>query len=78
MDFLLLTPARILCAMRALLLFVLVIVLVGGGLKMAGVRLPFIDYAVGPMGVDTPGPMMPNISPGATANDTSRSACTAA
>jgi hypothetical protein len=47
--------------MKALLLFVLVLVLVGGGLKMAGVRLPFIDYAVGPMGVDTPGPMMPDI-----------------
>ena len=45
--------------MKALLLFVLVLVLVGGGLKMAGVRLPFIDYAVGPAGVDTPGPFIP-------------------
>ena len=36
--------------MRALLLLVLVVVLIGGGLKLAGVPLPFIDYAVGPMG----------------------------
>ena len=47
--------------MKALLLIVLVAVLVGGGLKMAGVRLPLIDYPVGPMGIDTPGPAMPDI-----------------
>ena len=47
--------------MKALLLLVLVVVLVGGGLKMAGVRLPLIDYPVGPMGVDTPGPAMPDV-----------------
>lgn len=47
--------------MRALLLLVLVIVLVGGGLKMAGVRLPLIDYPIGPIGVDGPGPGMPNV-----------------
>jgi hypothetical protein len=47
--------------MRALLLFVLVIVLVGGGLKLAGVRLPLIDYPIGSFGVDTPGPAMPGV-----------------
>jgi len=47
--------------MKALLLLVLVIVLVGGGLKLAGARLPLLDYPIGPMGVDTPGPAMPDI-----------------
>ena len=47
--------------MRALLLLILVVVLVGGGLKMAGVRLPLIDYPIGPIGVDTPGPGMPDV-----------------
>lgn len=47
--------------MRAVLLLVLVVVLVGGGLKMAGVRLPLIDYPIGPIGVDTPGPGMPGV-----------------
>ena len=42
-------------------MLVLVVVLVGGGLKVAGVRLPLIDYPVGPMGIDTPGPAMPDI-----------------
>lgn len=44
--------------MKALLLFALVVVLVGGGLRMAGVRLPFLDYPIGPVGVDTPGPFI--------------------
>ena len=47
--------------MRALLLLILVLVVVGGGLKMAGVRLPLIDYPIGPIGVDTPGPAMPDV-----------------
>ena len=47
--------------MRALLLLILVVVLVGGGLKLAGVRLPLIDYPIGPIGVDTPGPAMPGV-----------------
>ena len=47
--------------MKALLVLVLVIVVVGGGLKMAGVRLPLIDYPLGPIGVDTPGPAMPGV-----------------
>jgi hypothetical protein len=46
--------------MKALLLFLLVLVLVGGGLKMAGVRMPFIDYSVGPMG-EGHGPGMPDV-----------------
>ena len=46
--------------MKALLLFVFVLVLVGGGLKLAGVRLPVIDYSVGPIGADR-GPEMPDI-----------------
>ena len=47
--------------MRSLLLLVLLIGLVGGGLKMAGVRLPLIDYPIGPIGVDSPEPAMPGI-----------------
>ena len=47
--------------MRALLLFVLVLVLVGGGLKLAGVRLPLIDYPIGPAGIEGPGPGMQDI-----------------
>ena len=46
--------------MRALLLIAFVAVLIGGGLKMAGVPLPFIDYAVGPIGGNH-APGMPNI-----------------
>lgn len=47
--------------MRALLFVVLIIVLVGGGLKMAGVRLPLMDFPIGPIGVNGPGPGMPNV-----------------
>jgi hypothetical protein len=47
--------------MRAFLLVILVLVIVGTGLKMAGVRLPLIDYPIGPIGVDTPGPAMPDV-----------------
>ena len=46
--------------MRALLILVLAVVLVGGGLKLAGVPLPFIDYAVGPIGGNH-APGMPDI-----------------
>jgi hypothetical protein len=46
--------------MRALLLILLVVILVGGGLKMAGVRLPLIDYPIGPIGIDG-GPAMPGV-----------------
>ena len=47
--------------MKALLVLVLVIVVAGIGLKMAGVRLPLIDYPLGPIGVEGPGPGMPDI-----------------
>jgi hypothetical protein len=47
--------------MRALLLFVLVVVLVGGGLKLGGVELPLIDYPIGPTGIDGAGPGMPDV-----------------
>lgn len=46
--------------MKALLILLLAVVLVGGGMKMAGMRLPLIDYPVGPMGVDR-GPAMPDV-----------------
>jgi hypothetical protein len=46
--------------MRALLLLVLVVVLVGAGLKLAGVPLPFIDYSVGIFG-EGQGPNLPRI-----------------
>jgi hypothetical protein len=46
--------------MKGLLLILLVAILVGGGLKLAGIPLPFIDYPIGPIGVDTPGPEMQN------------------
>ena len=47
--------------MRSLLLLILVLIVLGGALKMAGVRLPLVDYPIGPIGVDTPGPAMPDV-----------------
>jgi hypothetical protein len=48
--------------MKALFLFVLFIVLIGGGLKLAGVPLPLIDYPIGPIGIfDGRGPAMPDV-----------------
>ena len=48
--------------MKAILLFVLVLVIAGGALKAAGVRLPLIDYPVGPFGIyDGRGPAMPDV-----------------
>jgi hypothetical protein len=46
--------------MRALLLLALVVLLVGGGMKLAHVPIPFLDYAVGPMG-EGHGPGMPDV-----------------
>jgi hypothetical protein len=46
--------------MRAILLLALAGLLVVGGLKLAGVPLPFLDYAVGPFG-EGRGPGMPDI-----------------
>ena len=48
--------------MKALLLIVLVAVLLGGGMKLAGVPLPLIDYRVGPFGIyNGQGPAMPDV-----------------
>jgi hypothetical protein len=47
--------------MKALLLLLLVLVVVGGGLKMAGMRLPLVDYPIGPIGLNGADPAMPNI-----------------
>jgi len=45
--------------MKAIFLIVLLVVLVGGGLKAAGVRLPIIDYQIGIF--DGRGPAMPDV-----------------
>ncbi len=46
---------------KALLLLLLAVVLVGG-MKMAGMRLPLVDYPIGPMGIEGGGdPVMPDI-----------------
>jgi hypothetical protein len=47
--------------MKALLLLVLVLALIGGALKIAGVPLPFIDYSVGGMG-EGHGPNFGNVT----------------
>jgi hypothetical protein len=48
--------------MKALFLLILVVVLVGGGLKAAGARLPIVDYPIGPIGTfDGRGPAMPDV-----------------
>ena len=48
--------------MKAIFLMLLLVVLVGGGLKAAGVRLPIIDYPIGPIGIfDGRGPAMPDV-----------------
>jgi hypothetical protein len=47
--------------MRGLLVLALVIVLVGAGLKMAGVELPLLDYPLGPFGTGGTGPGMTDI-----------------
>ena len=46
--------------MRNLLIVIVLAVVLVVGLKAAGVRLPFIDYAVGPIGAGN-GPAMPDI-----------------
>ena len=47
--------------MKALLILALVVLLIGGGLKMAGVRLPLIDYPLGSIGGPGTGAGMPDI-----------------
>ena len=46
--------------MKALLLFLLVLLLIGGGMKLAGQKLPVLDFPVGPLG----GPPHVNLTPG--------------
>lgn len=46
--------------MRALLFLVLLVIVVGVGMKLAGVPIPFVDYAVGPFG-EGQGPGMPDV-----------------
>lgn len=42
---------RTMCPMRWLLGFLLVLLLIGGGMKLAGMELPVVDYPLGgPMG----------------------------
>ncbi|MGE5290669.1 MAG: hypothetical protein ACM3ML_26455 [Micromonosporaceae bacterium] len=36
--------------MKALLLVILILVLIGGGMKLAGMQLPILDFPVGPLG----------------------------
>ena len=55
---------RTLRAMRFLLIVVLVVVLIGAGMKLAGQRLPFIDYQVGPFGGTVGGPQIEIHPPG--------------
>ena len=41
-------PARLtLAPMRSFVLFLIVLVLIGGGLKLAGMQLPILDYSLG-------------------------------
>lgn len=47
--------------MRALFLLVLAVVVIVGGLKLAGARVPVLDYPIGPIGVEGRGPGMPDI-----------------
>ena len=55
---------RLLRGMRFLLIVVLVVVLIGAGMKLAGQRLPFIDYQVGPFGGTVGGPNIQINPPG--------------
>ena len=47
--------------MRAVLVVLLVLIVVGVGIKLSGGRLPLIDYPIGPIGVEGPGPAMPGV-----------------
>jgi hypothetical protein len=50
--------------MRFLLIVVLVVVLIGAGMKLAGQKLPFIDYQLGPLGGDVGIPAVEIQAPG--------------
>ena len=47
--------------MKGFLILVLLLVVVGGGMKMAGMRVPILDYPVGPMGDLQRGPAVPDV-----------------
>ena len=48
--------------MKGLVVIVLAVVVAAGGLKLAGVALPVIDYPIGPIGIfDGRGPAMPDV-----------------
>ena len=48
--------------MKGLLVLILLVVLVGGAMKAAGLRLPLVDYPIGPIGIhDARGPAMPDV-----------------
>lgn len=47
-------------SVKALLVIGLVVVVIGAGMKMAGMDVPLIDYPVGPFG-EGQGPIMPRI-----------------
>jgi hypothetical protein len=42
-----LRAGRILAAMRAIVMFLLVLLLIGGGMKLAGAQIPILDYPLG-------------------------------
>jgi hypothetical protein len=42
-----LRAGRILAAMRLLVMFLLVLLLIGGGMKLTGAQIPILDYPLG-------------------------------
>jgi hypothetical protein len=42
-----LRAGRILAAMRLLFMFLLVLLLIGGGMKLTGAQIPILDYPLG-------------------------------
>jgi hypothetical protein len=47
--------------MKAIFVVVLAVVVVGVGMKLAGIPVPFIDYPVGSFGFEGVDPRMPRI-----------------
>jgi hypothetical protein len=47
--------------MKTLFLLALLVVVVGAGMKVAGIPVPFIDYPVGPLGIEGLDPRLPRI-----------------
>ena len=50
--------------MKLLLVVVLLVVLVGAGMKLAGQRVPILDYPIGPFGGSVGGPNIQIEPPG--------------